>query len=80
MVRHVATEGHGAVPGGLVTSQAIRGSQVVVVIRVALRTGCRRVGTDKSESSCTVIKGRCGPGDSRVAIDAIRRGIGWTCG
>jgi len=75
VVRNVAAECLCAVPRRLVTAQAISGSQVVIVVRVALSAGRRGMRADQSETGDAVIEaGLVRPGDRVVATGAVADG------
>jgi len=60
------------------TAHARDAGQVVVVVDMAVRAGARRdrVGTGQGKVHHRVIEGCRGPGDSGVALGAVRREIG----
>ena len=75
VIRNVATEGGGAVPGGEVAAHTVGGTQRVVVVDVARCAGSRRrrhVRSCQRKARDTVVERSCIPTFRRVAIRAIR--------
>ena len=81
VIRNVPTEGGGAVPlcGVAGIASRVGGSEIVVVVGVAARTGSRRMRAGERPAGDCVVEGVIGPGDCIVAGGAIRCRKSGTC-
>lgn len=73
VIRDTAAQRGGALPSSLMASQAIRGSQRIVIVDVALRARRREVRPDEREAGDPVVERRTVPASGCVAIRAICR-------
>ena len=88
VVRYVATQCLCAIPRRLVAAHAVRRSEIVVVVGVALRAGRRGMRANQREARHAVIEaGLVGPGDGVMATGTIcdgkrwaRSGVNWIIG